>query len=167
MTFAIARGIADWVGKKLDAKGRVGRAVQSALNSGSAAAGYGRCQHREVLQVVGAGVGVAGIVGRHAVANVVDSQAKTGTYLAAESVGEDRVAQNGDMMRGGIRAHAGPIARQDAIERNCVACSGGRSADGAGDIIYQGDAALAVAQGTAAQGVGPDQIRLHDVIERK
>ena len=85
---AEARRIAGGVAEYLDPERRVGETVQRALNRDRCAVIDGRRQHREVLEVVGSEIGVAGIVGCHAPGSEIDSD----QTIAGDGVARNTVA---------------------------------------------------------------------------
>ena len=84
LPFAVAGRAAGFAAEILDPEGRARRAVQRAVHAGLS----GR-QHRVVLQVVRAGVAIAGIVGVHAGAAEIDAET---AVVAEKRVAEDPIA---------------------------------------------------------------------------
>jgi hypothetical protein len=151
LPLAMPAAIGNAVGEELDAVGRVRLAAHGAddghLRSGESRAG----QHREVLQVVPAGVEVAGVVHRdHAVVLEVDAQA---------GVGVDRVPQ--DAVADG--AHPRNDHALLSVERDRVRVPEPRPADEVVARIGDVDPGRHVCKRGSATHIGPDAVALDDV----
>src|SRR5215203_1644373 len=109
------------VGKELDVEGLVGAAVEGAPD-GRGARGALLCggEGRLVLQVVGSGVGIAGIVGSEAVGAQVYAEVSVGK----DGVGEDAVA------RGTVAIDRHTFVGPAAICRDDVTHTSFRTTDG-------------------------------------
>ncbi len=73
LALAIAGGILSAIGEEFQSEGTIWRAVKGAGNGGAAAVGSSRGNYREILQVIGTGVGVAVVVGGDVAASKIDA----------------------------------------------------------------------------------------------
>ena len=152
MAFTITRTVLAGAGKKLDAVVAAGRAVQRA-GQDQLVAGIGLSggEQREVLQVVGASVSVARIVGGHTCRAEVD---------ANEGVGVDRIAQHS------VSAAVDDIDATAGVVGNQVTGPGRRATNGVigRAALHLHTVAQAVAAVQAAASIGADVIALHNIV---
>ncbi len=73
LALAVSRRVGRGAGVEIERERAIGRAVERTANTGCGA-GDGAHEHREILQVVGAGIGVARIVSRDAILAQIDAE---------------------------------------------------------------------------------------------
>ncbi len=144
---AVAGGIAGSVGEEFKAELRVGCAAESALDGGAAARGCS--QHREILQVVSAGVAVACIIGRHAVLFEINPQ---------PAVGEDGIGEKGIAGAGVADCHGTAVVKSDGVAGSC------HSAPDRVVARAPNHHAKKVTHAGGPRDVGTDQVALHQVV---
>src|SRR5665213_12733 len=110
--FAEAAGISDVVDEKLKLENGVGRTIERAGNAGMDAVGDYGSQNGIVLQVIVAGVGVAGIIRCHAIKTQINSKSR---------VVEDGVRVNSNLLAL-VDIHTGSVVGDDvAVARSQAA----------------------------------------------
>ena len=156
--FAVTAGIAGGVHKELHMVHGVANAVERAGDRHRVDTGEGGDEHGEILQIIRARIGIARVVGRHAVAFQVDAQA---------GVGENRIAQ--DRVAGGVESDDRDAVR--SVSGDEVAVARGNPSNRvverfaaaiAGDAVDE-HTRQTVAQELVSGDIGSDAVSLDDI----